>query len=622
MRFRPLLAAALAAAGAAAGLPLAATADGPYPMPTTDLNAVGIAGFTVPRVTSFGDSYSRLNRSVRDPATGRYVRVRNWLEQADLDGYTGAPAAYGVSGASAANVPVYPGKPVNSFAQQVQRWSDNGRQLGPREATAVYLGANDVNAIQNLPTVASLQRSKNDYSAAVKKLLGFGAASGDRRTFLFLIHDWGRNPSKNGDPGLVYRQRTQSWNSFVSYFARGRPNVVTVDLYTTFNKVFADPGAFGLSNVRTVDVARSASTALYADADHFGEKGQDIVEQVFLHYAARSWGWRRAAEVGARTAARIGREVDRAIAAAAPDRAAGDAGPGRLRAFAVGEAGAAAAVEERPAVDGDPTRAGFERAFDPEERPDGGFGVSYALSPGRSVGVVIGRYRDRVADAYQRNTGSSEVAADAVSVYLDQRLRGGLDLRTRLTVADQASASAEHDGLIDATSRARFGGRTTELVQRAGYPVEVGSGAALLTPWLELTHRRQKTDSYTVESPYLSDETYSASEAGETLAGVGLDAALAPVALGGKATLRLRGGVGYSQSLRRDDQRVTISEAAGIGNDQEETIERGQSRQISLDLGGELALGERLAVAAGLGVSRDLDLGTERQVSVRLSYRF
>lgn len=588
---------------------------GPYPMPTPELDAVDIAGFYLPRVTSFGDSFSRVNRSVRDPATGRYRRVLNWLEQSNRDGFTGAPAPYAVSGASAANIPIYNGQ-VNSFAQQVQRWSSNGRPLGPREATAVYFGNNDIKATDKLPTIASMQRSKNDYGAAVKRLISFGTTSGDRHTFLFLTHDWGRNPASNGDPGLVLRQRSQNWNNYIKYFAKGRSNVVTVDLQTTFNRVYANPGAFGLDNVRTVDLDRSATTALYADPEHFGEKGQDIIEQVFLHYAARAYGYGTAASLGTRIADRVAGDVDRGIAlgvAAQPERERLG-----LTAFTVGEV-----RELRPAAEdviaGDPSRAGFAAAFHPDERPDGGLGVSYVLSPDRSLGVVIGRYDDAVRTDLERGSERASAVTDAVSVYLDQGLRG-LAWRTRLTVADHSTDRLEHDALIDATSRSRFAGRTTEIAQRLGYPVE--GEAAVVTPWLELTHRRQENDGFTVSNPYLSDVSYSATEAGETLAGVGLDARSRPIRLGKGASLFLHGGLAYTQSLARDDYRLRISEAAGVGADQVETIERDQLRQVTLDLGGQVELGQRLSLGAGLAWNEDLDLGREQAVTVRVGYRF
>lgn len=593
----------------------APVAAAPYPMPDPGLNGVDINGFRIPRITSFGDSYSRLGRSVRHPTTQRWVPVPNWAEQSVTDGHAGAVAGYAVSGATAANIAVYNGQ-VNSFAQQVNRWITNGRQLGPTEATVVYLGANDVNAIDAFPTLESLQRSKNDYGAAMKRLISSGATSGDRRAFLFLMHDWGRNPAQNGDPGLVFRKRSQNWNNYVKYFAKGRANVVTVDLYTTFNNVFANPSAYGLGNVRTVDLDRSATTALFADPNHFGQKGQDIIEQVFLHYAARAWGWGTAASASSQVAARIGQDVNQGITAGLdslpPEQRLG------LNAFTVGEVEAGFEADD-DAVDADPTRAGFAQAYHPDERPDGGLGVNYALSDGLALGVVFGRYTERVTSELERNSDAIGVSSDAVSLYLDQKAHG-FAFRTRLTVADHEHSRSEHDGLIGVTSQGSFDGRTTELAQRAGRPLELHG--VVVTPWLELAHRRQETDAYTVDNPYLSDVTYSATEAGETLGGIGLDARLEPLALGEAARLSLFGGVAYTHSLQRDAYELTISEAAGLGADQQETIERAQLRQLSLNVGARLDLGDRLAVNAGLGMVQDLDYGDEQEVSVRLSYRF
>lgn len=602
-----------AAAAAVAWIACAGLARADYPMPEPALDGIDITGFHLPRVTSFGDSYSRTARNVQDPVTKRWVRVLNWVEQANLDGFTGAPAAYAVSGATAANVAV--GGVVNSFAQQIQRWTTNGRQLGPREATAVYFGANDVNAIAKFPTLVSLQTSKSHFSDGVKKLIAAGANSGDRRLFLFLIHDWGRNPAQAGDPGGVFRQRSQNWNGHVRWFANQRPgqNIVTVDLYTTFQKVFANPAAFGLSNVGTVDLAQSASTALYADPNHFGQKGHDIIEQVFLHYAARAYGYGAAVSAGARTAGRVAADLDQALSSglgAPPTRG--------LSAFALGETPPARLPEEQPR-DVDPTRAGFAQAFQPDERPDGGLGLNYALGDGQALGVVIGRYDDRVESELDRTSETTSVVSDAVGVYLDQRA-GPLALRSRLTVVDHSSSKVEHDRLIDATSRTRFGGRTTEVAQRAGFPLEL-SGATV-TPWLELAYRRQENDGFTIENPYLSDVRYSGTRADEALAGLGLAARSPAIPLGESSRVELYGGLAYTQSLVRESYRLEVSEAAGLGANQVETLERPQLRQLTLDLGGRLALGEGLAVGAGVMVAQDLDYGRDEAVTLRLDYRF
>jgi hypothetical protein len=181
-------------------------------------------------------------------------------------------------------------------------------------------------------------------------------------------------------------------------------------------------------------------------------------------------------------------------------------------------------------------------------------------------------------------------------------------------VGDDRHEKSDHDELIDETSRAEFGGRTTELAQRAGYPLSLAG--AVWTPWVELAHRVQEVDSFTMSNPYVSDVTYSAAEAAETLAGIGIDAVSEPLPVGEGATFRLRGGLSYAQSLTRDDYRVTVSEASGSNLAQDERIERPQLRQVGLSLGGEFA------VEAGVAVTEDLDRGRDQELSLRFSYRF
>jgi outer membrane autotransporter protein len=187
-------------------------------------------------------------------------------------------------------------------------------------------------------------------------------------------------------------------------------------------------------------------------------------------------------------------------------------------------------------------------------------------------------------------------------------------------VSDDRHERSDYDELIDATSRTRFSGSTTELAQRAGYPVAFAG--ASWTPWLEVTHRVQEVDSFTMSNPYVSDVTYSAAWVAETLTGIGVDAVSEPMTVGGGASLRLHGGLSYTQSLSRGDYRVSISEAAGTGPAQEERIERPQLRQIGLSLGGQLALGEQLSVGAGIAVTEDLDRGRDQEVALQVSYRF
>ncbi|MEK0084251.1 SGNH/GDSL hydrolase family protein [Benzoatithermus flavus] len=611
----PALAGTAALPDEAAGLRVNATggAAGGTATPVPVSPTYGLAvdpKLSIPRITSFGDSYSKLRRYVQDPATGKWVLVRNFLDQSLDEGKAGALAGYAVSGATAANVAVNGKK--NSFAQQVDRWIAAGGTLGSKEATTVFFGYNDIDKFSDLT------RSQTDYVNGVKRLIGRGANTGDRKLFLFLVHDWGKNPAQKGDPDGVYRARTRAWNSAVAAFASNwkRKNVVAVDLFTTFENVFASPSTYGLANVTTVDLANSKTTALYADPDHFGEKGQDIIQQVFLSYASRAWGYDAVATTGSQTTTQLGQDIDQGLALGI------DALPEAQRlgfnAFTVGELGSDDAGNGAVA-DRDPSRAGFAEAFFPDQQPDGGLGVNYAFSPDTSLGVVIGRYGERTSADLERASVAASVVSDSVSMYLDHKTHG-FSLRTRLTVSDDHHVKSEHDDLTDTTSQARFSGRTTEVAQRAGYTLSFGG--VTWTPWMELSRRVQALDSFTIDNPYISDVTYSATEAGETLARIGLDAVSDALSFGDGASLKLFGGIAYTQSLSRDDYRVTISEAAGLVPDSEERIERGQLRQIGFNLGGQVALGERLSLGAGLGLGHDLDQGSEQELMFRLNYRF
>jgi phospholipase/lecithinase/hemolysin len=596
---------AAATAGTATG------AAAPVFLPGTPALATTEVAVAIPRITAFGDSYSRLQRSSTDPVTGKLWRVRNWLEQSVAEGNATAIAGYAVSGATAASKAT-PDGTKKTFAQQVTKWVNAGASLGAREVTSVYFGYNDINSF------ASLADSKTAYKNSVARLVSNGTNQGERRTFLFLVHDWGKNPAQKGDPQGVYRQRTQEWNASVAALAGkyAGKNVVAVDLYTTFENVFANPSTYGLTNVKTVDTPKSSTTALFADDNHFGEKGQDLIQQVFLSYATRGTTWSSQLATSSRTMAEVGGDIGQGLAlgidALPPEQRLG------LNAFAVGDlAQASLAPADEP--DADVTRAGFVQAFHPDERPDGGVGVNYALSPDTAFGVVIGSYQDTVTSDLDLASASASVRSDTVSVYLSHKTHG-FDLRTRLTVADEQHVASQHDELIDATSRASFDGRTTEMAQRVGYPVPVAG--TLLTPWVELSHQVQEMDSFTVDDPYVSDVTYSSAKASDTLAGIGLDSMSDPIRFGTGTSLRLYGGLSYTQSLARDDYRVTISEAAGLVPDQIETIERETLREVGLSFGGQVAVGERLSVGAGVALSRDLDQGSDQQVAVRVSYRF
>ena len=113
----------------------------------------------------------------------------------------------------------------------------------------VYFGYNDIKADK------SLSNAKNQYRAQVDRLIANGVTQGQCRLVLCLLHDWSRNPGATRS----YRARVTEWNRHVRNVAAARPNCVVVDLFSLFERVFADPGAYGFTNVTQPNRALSAS---------------------------------------------------------------------------------------------------------------------------------------------------------------------------------------------------------------------------------------------------------------------------------------------------------------------------------------------------------------------------
>jgi phospholipase/lecithinase/hemolysin len=74
----------------------------------------------------------------------------------------------------------------------------------------------------------------------------------------------------------AYREQTRQLDGFIRSVA-SRAHASVVDLFAVFDRVVANPGAEGFTNVTTADHARSGTTALYDDSVHFGRHGQAII---------------------------------------------------------------------------------------------------------------------------------------------------------------------------------------------------------------------------------------------------------------------------------------------------------------------------------------------------------
>jgi phospholipase/lecithinase/hemolysin len=163
----------------------------------------------------------------------------------------------------------------------VARFEAAHGRFGEGDLAIVYLGYNDIAG--GLDPAAS----RAAYARLADRLIGLGANEGGRRLFVTVLHDWGRNPG--AQPGL--RGHVRAWNDFVRAYAASRESVVAVDLFTVFEEIFADPEAYGFANVVAPDPARTAGTALFWDANHFGERGYGLIAEVYRYQL--TWGWDR-----------------------------------------------------------------------------------------------------------------------------------------------------------------------------------------------------------------------------------------------------------------------------------------------------------------------------------------
>jgi phospholipase/lecithinase/hemolysin len=565
-------------------------------LPTSDAMEVALE---VDKLTLFGDSYTAL---------GRTTRFLNWAEQLKAEGDVATLASFAKSGATAATVG------TNHFKKQFNAFAKTNATFDADDVTVVYLGYNDVNK-KDIAAFADLSKSKADYTLYVNRLINKGVNKNGAQLLLAAGHNWQRNPAQGATDTGPFKDRTLQWRSFVSGLANSKSNTVFVDLYTVFENIFDNPGAFGLTNITTANKQKSQTTFLYDDPNHFGRRGQELIKQVFEDHLTRATRVAQTLSVSDTTALQRQQDQDRGLAVNLAALAGEEEQLG-LTAFPVGVA-ALAETDEWVLSDNN-AFAAFDEAYKPDAR-DGGVGFNYELGGGTRLGFVISSYEESVRDSQALSTSKGSVESDAVSFYAQSRL-GALELGSRFVYSNDTHEHRLYDELVDQGSRASFGGSTLELSQRAGLPVR--RQGMTITPWASLTYRSQEVDSFSMTNPYVSDVTYAVAPISETEAALGLDVASDPMALTDSTTLVVFGGLSYAHSLARDDYDVRVQEAAVSNYTQRETIERPELRTLGLNLGAQMVVGERLALGLGLGVTADPEEGMAEAARVSLNYRF
>ncbi len=557
----------------------------------------------------FGDSYSEPNFGGITTTWGTVLERQGTV--ADLENYAigGARAAPGFS---------------NAFDRQLNTWENANSPIGARDLTAVYFGYNDLNQDQ--------AASRAGYQAEIDRLVAAGAAGSDRKLFVTLLTDWTRSPGITGD----FRGRVTDWNSFVSGIANGNDNIIAVDLFTVFEKIYDDPARFGFTNVSTPDVGRSDTDALFFDNLHFGDRGQDIIARVYRHYLTRAWDWANTLDSGSSTARRLGRDIDNGLLVLGLDDTTADQ-PLGLSTFAFGNGGSdtARTVAFGERLDGrlgqttgaaaaasDPTRLGFSEAY--RQTPEaGGVALDFNLGANKSgqaqrFGIAVSRYGDASGSSDTATAIVQEQSSDAVSLYWRQAA-AGFQATTQFSYLQHQYEDRSYDEVLGQSGVSEHTGSTWAIDQKIARPTRMGRNT--FVPWVSLGYQLHELDPYEAQSLYTSDVSFSGAKAGDVLGSLGLDLRHDPIDLGGGRHLWLKAGASYLASLYRDDVEVTMSEAALPGLSQQQTIEREQIERIDVSLDAVLGLNPDLNLRAAYAFTTDR-VEHDQLFRLSLDYRF
>lgn len=531
----------------------------------------------------FGDSYSDINFT-------NSRRTGNWVKELTSRIPTDSTLNYAIGGARAGDAN------YKSFNRQIDNMELAGQnKIGDADLTIVYLGHNDINRAGSPDNLA---KSRSSYTVGVDRLIQAGATKENNRLFLTQLHDWSRNPGIED----TTRDQVVAWNTYIASLANANDNVIAVDMFTAFERVFGNPSAFGFSNVSTPDSSRSAIDALFNDSTHFGTRGQTIIARVYEHYLTRGWNWANTVNAGSASALRLGADID-----------------GGILAFNAGQKTVAGAFNLIPI--GQNSQGGFNPVAANRFTVSGkaqGSSAPAGLALDFTSSSAMFKQPGRFGFALTNNANPQELSqgdrllqrytSSASTVYWHQPLSNFL-LTSQLSNLRMKVENNARDELLNRAYANTHTGSTWSFEQKIRRPM--GNDAVRFTPWLSMTSQSHRLNGYTTQSLYTSDLTFRASSASDLLSGVGFDVQFLPLSLGYGRTLNFSGGINHTESLRRSSVGVAVSEARLGGVAQREDIERAKLRSTILGLNASMDLSRKVNLTASYAT--DLQRAKESQ---------
>jgi len=470
---------------------------------------------------AFGDSYTAEDYS---QATG----TTNWTRQLAGMVPIGSIQNYAIGGAQAQS------GESRSFSNQISTWEQRNSSITSQDLTVVYFGYNDISDGKSQDSYA---RSRADYRQGVDRLVAQGAASNNNRIFVTQIHDWSKNPGTNPNTAGAVKD----WVNFVAGVANENPNVIAVDLYTVFNRVYQDPAKFGLSNVTEANSRFSNRDYLYHDGVHFGDKGQQIIARTYNHYLTRAWNWANALRAGGSAVSQLNQDINRNVLSL-NNSATLDANKNfRLVPLL--------SSNLRPTTTGADNNPSFGLAFDVKTKSENG------LNDGR-LGLALSS-ADQRFDNINGEQLSSALRSQSAAVYWMQP-QGAFHYSAQLSNSQHKVNQSGHDELVVRSINNQRNGQTWSVEAALRYTMEAGS--TRFTPWASINQQRSSLNAGKDQSIYTTDVQYSQINSNQVLGNLGIDFASQPIHLGGHTQISWGGGIAHQQTLKQNNIDVTLKE--------------------------------------------------------------
>lgn len=545
----------------------------------------------------FGDSYSdpRFTNSIGTINWATQMQGRGTVTKSDIYALGGARASYGEA---------------RAFDKQIDNWQSRGSAISDGDLTVVYLGHNDMG--RNGSPDNNLTNAKKGYSDGVARLIAAGAAADNRRLFVTQLHDWGRGPGVSS----LASQQVIGWNNYIASVANATPNVIAVDMYTVFQRVFNEPGKFGFNNVSTANPSRSAVDTLYHDATHFGNRGQDIITRVYQHYLTRGWDWANSVSAGADSAGRINQDIDNGtlVLSMAEQKTLQ---PG-FRLLPLG-------LREGDAFQ---FNARNSRVFQPfAQTPQGSAptGLAFDMRVGSAdnaqssrMGIAVFQQDQAKYLSTTEMRNSKQYTSDAVSLYWNKPVSGWV-MSSQVSHLDLSFSSHAQDGLVRRTLENRQRGSTWSFENKMRYPMR--GDFFSVTPWVSLTNQSHSLDPALTSTLYTTDVLFSSNRVNEWLSGIGVDLQTDPISLSGQRKLRFGGSLHHTSSLSRDTVTVSMRESGSPNVVQREIFPLSKVERTQLGLQATMDVARHLQFSATYGAQLQ-DVRKTQSVVFKANLRF